>query len=326
MGDLVLAADAGADLVAEDSQARQSLLLTLVLGHIDQRPGAGGLGLGRTEHLLVGLELELQSAVAVRQQLVLGLDGPELLLAGLVLLLEGGDQLLQLHAADLGLQLLRQLRSHLLLVNEVDDDRQHEVDEVHCALDDVFFGLGKALGWVPASTLQEKVVDAAVQLAVQLAQVLAAVTLRNTVLLALVIGVRRDGATLALPSAELLEGRLAVDVLRRNQSHELRLREVVRPLHRGGLLGRKGLLPGALSRVGRRGRRSDVLACPRRLEVERVLGPRSAGTKGLPDVKGVEGPARQWLNPGQRRQATVPANVGASHTGSGRFQRTGYPS
>lgn len=176
--------------------------------------------------------------------------------------------MLQLHAADLGLQLFGELGGDLFLADQVDDDRQHEVDQVDGALDDVFFGLRQALGWVPACTLQEEVVDAAVQFTVQLAQVLAAVALGNAVLLALVIGVGRDGASLALASAELLERRLAVDVLGRDQRHDLGLGEIGGPFGGGGLLSCKGLLPGAFGGVGRRGRCNDLITRPGGLELD----------------------------------------------------------
>lgn len=195
---------ASCDLIAEHAQAWEGSLLALMLGDIEQGSRAAGLGLGRAEHLFVGLELELEGAVAVGQDFILGFGGAELLLRGLVLLLQSVDQLLQLHAADLRLQFLGQLGADLLLADEVHDDGQHEINQVDGALDNVFLGLGQALGRVPAGTLQEKVVDPAVQLAVQLAEVLAAIALGDAVLLALVIRVGRDGAALALASAELL--------------------------------------------------------------------------------------------------------------------------
>lgn len=95
------------DLVTEDTEAWEStLLLALVLGNIDNWSRAGALGLWRAEHSFVGLKLELESTVTVCEEIVLGLGGAQLLLGGLILLLEGGDQLLELHAADLRLQLL----------------------------------------------------------------------------------------------------------------------------------------------------------------------------------------------------------------------------
>lgn len=314
------------DLIAEDAQAWQGPLLALVLGDIDQRPRAVGLGLGRAEHLLVGLELELKGAVAVGQGLVLGLGCAKLLLGGLILLLERVDQLLQLHAADLRLQLLRQLRADLLLANQVHDDGQHEVDQVDGALHDVLLGLRQALGRVPASTLQEEVVDTAVQLAVQLAEVLAAVALGDAVLLALVVWVGRGGAALALASAELLQGRLAVDVLRGNQGHDLVLGEIHGPFGRGGLLSRESLLPGTFGRVGRRGWSSDMfVAGPWRLELRKgVVGARGAGNERLLGMERVEWAARQRLHAWQRRQAAVFAHVGPRQTGGSRFQRAVY--
>lgn len=109
------------------------------------------------------------------------------------------------------------------------DDGQHEINQVDGSLDNVFLGLGQALGRIPARTLQEEVVDAAVQLAVQLAQVLTAVAFGNAVLLALVVEVIGFVTAFALTAAELLQGRLAVDVLRRNESHDLGLGEIIGP-------------------------------------------------------------------------------------------------
>lgn len=112
----------------------------------------------------------------------------------------------------------------------MDDDSQHEIDQVDGSLDDVLLGLSQAFGWVPAGTLQEEVVDTAVKLAVKLAEVLSAVTLGDAVLLPLVIGVRGVSATLALTAAELLERLFAVDVLGSNESHNLGLGEIIGPL------------------------------------------------------------------------------------------------
>lgn len=86
-----LRAICSSDLITEDPEAWEGFLLTLVLGDVNQRPWGDGLCLGRAEHLLVGLELELESAVTVCKQLVLGLCGPQLLLRCLVLLLQVGD-------------------------------------------------------------------------------------------------------------------------------------------------------------------------------------------------------------------------------------------
>lgn len=318
--DWCLGAHWGTDLIAEDSQTRKGLLLALVLRDFDQWARAAALGLGGAEHLLVGLELELEGSVAVCQELVLGLCGAELGLGRLVLLLEGGDQLLQLHAANLRLQLLRELGCDLLLADEVHDNGQHEVDQVDCSLHDVLLGLGQALGWVPAGSLQEEIVDATVELAVQLAQVLAAVALRDAVLFALVIEVVAIGAALALASAELLQRGLAVDVLRGNQGHDLGLGEIVGPVGRNSLLGCEGLLPGALGGVGRRWRGNNLLATrPGRLELERVIGTRCSG-ENLLGLERVEGAPRQRLHAWQRRKTAVLAQVGA-HIGGGRFQR-----
>lgn len=76
------------NLIAENSQAGEGFLLAFVFGDINQGLGGGGFSLGRAEHLLVGLELELEGTVAVCERLVLGLSGAQLLLRCLVLLLE----------------------------------------------------------------------------------------------------------------------------------------------------------------------------------------------------------------------------------------------
>lgn len=312
----------GFDLITHNSQAWERPLLTLVFGDVNQRSGAAGLGLGRAEHLFVGFELELESAVAVCQHVVLGLGSSELLLGSLVLLLQRGDQLLQLHAANLRLQLLGQLRVDLLLADEVHDDGQHEVNQVDCTLHDVLLGLRQALGRVPPGTLQEEVVNTAVELAVKLAEVLASVALSNAVLLSLVIRVRGAGAALALASAKLLQRRLAVDVLRGNQGHNLVLREIIGPLSRGSLLSCECFLPGALSRVGRRGRsRSGLVARPGSLELEGITGAGGAGSEGLLGLEGVERPAWQRLQTGQGRQAAILADIGSHHAGGSGFQR-----
>ena len=143
---------------------------------------------------------------------------------------------MQLHAADLRLQLLGKLGGDLLLADKVNNDGKHEVNQVDSSLDDVFLGLRETLRRVPASTLQEEVMDAAIQLTVKLAEVLAAIALGNTVLLTLVFRVRGDGAALALTAAELLQGSLAVNVLRRNQCHDLGLGEIVGPFRGNTLL------------------------------------------------------------------------------------------
>lgn len=119
----------------------------------------------------------------------------------------------------------------------MNDDSKHEVDQVNSSLDNVFLGLGETLGRVPAGTLQKEVMNTAVQLTVKLTEVLAAIALGNTVLLTLVIRVRGDGAALALTAAELLQGRLAINVLRRDQCHDLGLRKVVGPFCGDTFLG-----------------------------------------------------------------------------------------
>lgn len=131
----------GGDLITEDSEARESFLLALVLRDVDEGRGGCGFGLGRTEHLLVRLELELKGTVAVCQKLVLSLGSAQLLLRGLVLLLKVGDQLLQLHATDLRLKLLRELGGDLLLADEMHNYGQHEVNQIDSTLDNVFLRL-----------------------------------------------------------------------------------------------------------------------------------------------------------------------------------------
>lgn len=160
--------------------------------------------------------------MAVKQIVVFLFQRAHLLLRRLVLRLQAGNQLLQLHASELPLQILRQLwRNFLLLTQEVDNDRQHEVDQEDGPLNNVLFGLGKTFAWVPAGPFKEKVMDAAVQLTVQLTEVLAAVSLGNAVLLALVILVARGHIVLALAATELLQGRFPVVVTWSHQRHDL---------------------------------------------------------------------------------------------------------
>lgn len=209
-------------LVAEDPQARKHLLLLICRDGL-QRPGAGGLSLREAEHLLVRLELELESPVSLRESLVFMLDRPQLLLSRLVLLLQAAHLLLQMHGTNVSLQVLRELRRDLVLVllQQVDDDDQHEVNEVNSPLNDVLLGLGQALRRIPAGPFKKKVVDAVIQLPVELAQVLSAVSFGNPVLLPLIIQIARHLAALAFASAELLERRFAIDVPWRNQCHNL---------------------------------------------------------------------------------------------------------
>lgn len=106
-----LGAIASADLSTEDTQAGQHVLGLAgssggVCGMGRQHLRATGLALWQAEDMLIGLELEFQCLVALFQHLLLVLEGLDLRLHALVLLLEIGHQLLQLHAADLGLQLL----------------------------------------------------------------------------------------------------------------------------------------------------------------------------------------------------------------------------
>lgn len=217
---------AGGDLIAEDTQAWEQVLrlVAVVGGGVRVRSehlGAVGLALGDTEDVLVGPELVLKCLVVLLKHLLLLLDGLELCLHSLVILLEAGDQLLELHAADLWLELLRKMLGHVIfLADEVDDDEKHKVNEVDGALHNVFLGLRETLARVPSGALEEEVVDTAVQFAVQLAQVLAAVAFGDTVLLPLVIGIGGDHAPLALASAELLQGGLAVDVSGSDKGHE----------------------------------------------------------------------------------------------------------
>lgn len=224
--------------------------------------------------------------------------------------------MLQLHAADLGLELFGELGGDLFLADQVNDDGQHEVDEVDSALNDVLLGLRQALGWVPAGALQEEVMNTAVELAVELTEVLATVALGDAVLLALVIRVGRDGTSLAFTSAELLERRLAVDVLGCDQRHDLGLGEIGGPFGRSSLLSCKRLLPGAFGRVGRRGRGDElVTARPGRLELERLLSSRGAGSKGILVLERIEGSTGQRVHSWEGRQAAVLAEVGVGRGG-----------
>lgn len=255
---------AGGNLIAKNAQAREEVLrLVDVGGGVrvgSEHLGTVGLALGDTEDILVSLELVLESLVALLEQLLLVLDGLELCLHALVLLLEAGDQLLELHAADLWLELLRKVLGHFIfLADEVNDDEKHKIDEVDGTLHNVFLGLREALAGVPSGPLEEEVMDTAVQFAVQLAQVLATVAFGNPVLLALVIGIGGDHAPLALASAELLQGRLAIDVSGSDKGHYFILGEITGPLH--GLLGGKRVLPSAVLGVCGRGRGHHGLRC-----------------------------------------------------------------
>ena len=167
--------------------------------------------------MLIRLQLEFQGAVAILQDLLLLPHCFELLLCGLVLLLNVRYQLLETHASDLRLQLLGKLAGCLiLLTNQVEDDKMHKVDEVDGSLNNMFLGLGQALGRIPASLNQEEVVEAAIQFPVKLAEVLPPVSLGDAVLLPLVIRLTTRHATLALPATQLLKRRLAVDSPGRN--------------------------------------------------------------------------------------------------------------
>jgi len=254
---------ASSDLIAEDAQAWEQVLRFVVVGGVSVGSGhlgAVGLALGDAEDILVSLELVLKSLVALLQQLLLLLGGLELCLYALVLLLETGDQLLELHAADLWLELLRKMLGHFIfLTDEVDDYEKHKVDEVDGTLHNVFLGLREALARVPSGALEEKVMDTAVEFAVQLTQVLASVAFSDTVLLSLVIGIGGDHAPLALASAELLQGGLAVDVSGSDKGHDFVLGEITGPLH--GLLGDKRVLPTAVLGVCGRGRGHHGLWC-----------------------------------------------------------------
>lgn len=188
--------------------------------------------------MLVGLELEHQCLVAFLQHLVLLSERLVLCLHTLVPLLEIGDQLLELHAANLGLHLFNELLGHLiLLANQVTDENEHKVNEKDSTLHNVFLGLWQALGRVPSGAFEEDVVDAAVQFTVQLAEVLAAIALGNAVLLPLIIWIWGDHAPLALAAAELLQGGLAVDILWGDQGQDFALRELIGPFE--GSLGGK---------------------------------------------------------------------------------------
>ena len=294
---------AGGDFTAEDTQAGEHVLGLVagggggVRGMGRQHLRAAGLALRPAENMFKGLELEFQGLVALFQHLLLVLESLDLRLHALVLLLEVGHQLLQLHAADLRLQLLREMLGHfILLTDQLDNENEHEVDEEDGTLHDVLLGLRETLGWVPTCTLEEEVVDAAVQFAVELAQVLASIAFGNAVLLALIIWIARDQTPLALASAELLQGGLAVDVSGGDQGHDLGLREIAGPF----FLRCEGLLPGAVLGVGRRGRCHNGLRCwPCRLNREGFLGARRAGGDEFV-VERVEWASRQRFDAWQR--------------------------
>jgi hypothetical protein len=148
------------------------------------------------------------------------LDSSQLLLSGVILLLQGHHLLLQVHTSEIRLEILRKLRGDLLiLLQQVDDDDQHEVNEKNSSLHNMLLRLWQALGGVPACPFEKKVMDTAIQLTVELAQVLTAISLGNSVLFSLIIEITRHLATFALPTAKLLERWFAVDVLRSNQCH-----------------------------------------------------------------------------------------------------------
>lgn len=283
------------DLIAKDAQAGQHMA-RLVVGQRRQRLGRGMLRLGRSEHVLVGLQLDLEGLAALLEHLVLLLHGLHLLLGQLVLLLQVGHQLLELHATQLRLELLGQLSGHLvLLADEMDDDQQHEVDEVDGSLHDVLLGFGQALRWVPSGALKEPAVDSAVQLPVQVAQVLSPVALRNAMLLPLVIGLARDHAALALATAQLLQWGLPADFFRRDQTHQVGRGEFLRPFK--GLRWLLRFRPRAVGRVGGRWRSHNVFGRRpgRGFDHERVLRAlRTMGQCGR--VERVEGSARQGIH------------------------------
>lgn len=112
------------------------------------------------------------------------------------------------------------------------DNHKHKVDQEDGRLNDMLLGLRQVLGRVPPGTLEEQIMDAAVQLAVQLAQVPAPVTLGDAVLLTLVIAVAGHKVVLALAAAQLLQWRFAGDVAWSDQLHNLRTRQFVRPARR----------------------------------------------------------------------------------------------
>ena len=103
----------------------------------------------------------------------------------------------------------------------MDNDQKHEIDEENSTLYDVLLRLGKTLGWIPPGPLEEEVMNTTVQFTVQLAQVLSSVALCNAVLLPLIITFTRDHAPLTLSATQLLQWRLAVNMLRGDQVHEV---------------------------------------------------------------------------------------------------------
>lgn len=170
----------------------------------------------------MGLQLELEDAVAFFERLLLLPRCLELLLGGLVLLLQAGDQLLELHAAELGLQLFGEFAALLpvaLLGHQVEHDGVHEVNEVDGRLDYVLLGLGQVATRVPARLHEEEVVEAGIQLPVELAQVLPPVAFGDTMLFALVVQFAVQAVS-AFLSAQLLQRRLAPDVPRSNEGQD----------------------------------------------------------------------------------------------------------
>lgn len=190
-----------------------------------KRLRAGDFAFGGSEDMLVGLQLEFEKPRAVLKRLLLLLRRLQFLLGGLVLVLQAGNQPLELHATDLWLQLFRELVERLvLLLGQVEDGKVHEVNEVDCGLHDLLLRLGQGLFRVPAGMFEEEVVKTTIQVSVKLAQVLPPVALGDTVLLPLVIPFGTLIVHTALPflSAQL-QWRLTVDLPRRNKFQDLRV-------------------------------------------------------------------------------------------------------
>lgn len=98
----------------------------------------------------------------------------------------------------------------------MEDDSTHEINEEYGSLNNVLLRLGQVLCRIPACTLEKVVMDAAVQVTMELAQVLPSVSFGNAMLFPLVFRVCGNHVALALPSAQLLQGWLSVDLKRAN--------------------------------------------------------------------------------------------------------------
>lgn len=275
--------------------------------------------------MLVGLELEFEEPRAVLKRLLLLFHRLEFLLRGLVLALQAGDQLLELHATDLWLQLLRELvERFVLLLGQVDDDQVHEVNQEDCGLHDVLLRLRQTLGGVPAGLDQEEVVKTTIQVSVKLAQVLSPVALGDAVSLPLVIPFSALIVYTALPllSAQL-QWRLTFDILGRNKGQDFRVSKIAGLCRR--LLRRERLMPGAIRRTcGRWHGKYFVGRLPGGFGRERV--PWARGTRRpcrhSTGSEGIEWIPEERVRTAQRRQFAVLDQVRA--LGREGVQNTGF--